>query len=183
MKKLLLTLSVIFFSGAAFASDLTFVVVNTTGASSTGSIDLTVTGGIAPYTYSWSGPAGYTASTEDIAGLDAGTYIVTVTDKYCGVATITVVVGTDAATSITENEKNILSVYPNPSNSQITLSASKSFKNATFRLVNIVGRVVLEKSGVAGNSFDLDISGQSNGIYLLEINDDGKFSRINVVKN
>lgn len=183
MKKILVTLSLLFLTGIAFASDLTFVVVNTTGASSTGSIDLTVTGGIAPYTYSWTGPASFTATTEDISGLDAGTYVVTVTDKYCGIATITVIVGTDVAASITENEKNSLSVYPNPSNSQITLGASRSFDNASFRLITIMGRVVMEKSGIAGNSFDLDLSGQSNGIYLLEINDGGKISRINVMKN
>src|SRR4051812_39428421 len=121
MKKIFFTLSLIFLSGIAFAGDLTSVVVNTTGSTSTGSVDLNVTGGIAPFVYSWTGPAGFTATTEDLSGLDAGTYVVTVTDKYCGVATITVVVGTDAATSITESEKNVLSVYPNPSSSQIVL--------------------------------------------------------------
>ena len=42
-----------------------------------GSIDLTVTGGVSPYSYSWS-PAGVT--TEDITNLTAGTYTATVQD-------------------------------------------------------------------------------------------------------
>ncbi|OQY96075.1 MAG: hypothetical protein B6D37_02910, partial [Sphingobacteriales bacterium UTBCD1] len=46
---------------------------------SDGSIDLTVTGGVGPYTYSWTG-TGVNASAEDQTGLAAGTYDVTVTD-------------------------------------------------------------------------------------------------------
>jgi PKD repeat protein len=44
-----------------------------------GEIDMTVTGN-SPYSYSWTGPSGFTANTEDITGLAAGTYNVTVTD-------------------------------------------------------------------------------------------------------
>ncbi|MBE0639510.1 MAG: DNRLRE domain-containing protein [Bacteroidales bacterium] len=47
---------------------------------SDGSINLTVTGGVTPYTYSWEGPNGFTAGAEDITDLSVGTYTVTVTD-------------------------------------------------------------------------------------------------------
>nr|MBP6575297.1 hypothetical protein [Flavobacteriales bacterium] len=33
-----------------------------------------VIGGQAPYTYAWTGPNGYRATTDSIAGLDAGEY-------------------------------------------------------------------------------------------------------------
>ncbi len=74
---------------------------------STGSINLTVSGGTAPYTYAWSGPSSYTATTEDLTSRPIGTYSVTVTDaNNCTVvisSTITqpaVLAATNAATNV-----------------------------------------------------------------------------------
>jgi gliding motility-associated-like protein len=45
-----------------------------------GSINATITGGVAPFAYAWTGPNGFTSSSEDISALCAGTYVLTVTD-------------------------------------------------------------------------------------------------------
>ena len=60
---------------------------------SNGSIDLVVSGGVTPYTYSWSNGA----STEDISGLASGTYSVTVTDANGCTATVSATVNQPAA--------------------------------------------------------------------------------------
>ena len=62
------------------AGQLTQVNVSCNGGSD-GSIDLRVLFGTAPYTYSWSGPFGFTASSEDVSGLLPGAYNITVTDN------------------------------------------------------------------------------------------------------
>lgn len=45
-----------------------------------GTIDITASGGTAPYTFVWTGPANFKANTEDISNLNAGTYSVMVFD-------------------------------------------------------------------------------------------------------
>ncbi|MCK4748225.1 MAG: SprB repeat-containing protein, partial [Bacteroidales bacterium] len=50
----------------------------------TGRLNITVTGGRAPFTYAWTGPNGYTNTSKNISGLSAGDYNLTVTDvKGC----------------------------------------------------------------------------------------------------
>jgi hypothetical protein len=47
---------------------------------SNGSVDITASGGTTPYTYSWTSPSGFTATTEDLSGLSAGQYTLTLID-------------------------------------------------------------------------------------------------------
>lgn len=49
-------------------------------ASIDGSINPTITGGTAPYTYSWAGPNGFSSTSKNINNLKAGVYSLTVTD-------------------------------------------------------------------------------------------------------
>ncbi|NLV19689.1 MAG: T9SS type B sorting domain-containing protein, partial [Bacteroidetes bacterium] len=51
---------------------------------SDGAIDITLNSGSAPYICSWTGPDGFSATTEDISGLRSGEYIIMITDaNFC----------------------------------------------------------------------------------------------------
>ena len=56
--------------------------VSTVGASD-GAINVTVTGGSGSYSYLWSGPGGYSASSQDISNVPAGAYSLTINDGLC----------------------------------------------------------------------------------------------------
>ncbi|CAN5516240.1 hypothetical protein BH10BAC1_BH10BAC1_17680 [soil metagenome] len=183
IKKITLSLSLVLFADIAFSQDLTSAVTNTIISSSTGAIDLSVTGGVAPFTYSWSGPSGFTANTEDITGLPYGNYTVIVTDKYCGIATITILVDNDVASSVAENNENPISVFPNPANGLVNLVSGKPLTEANFKLLNVAGQVLLEKKEISGNAFSFDVSDQAAGIYFIEITTAGTVSRTRFVKN
>ncbi|UPT68693.1 MAG: Ig-like domain-containing protein [Sphingobacteriales bacterium JAD_PAG50586_3] len=65
-----------------------------------GSINATITGGVAPFTYSWTGPNGFTSSLEDISALCAGTYVLNVTDANGCTTTQTITLTQPAPVSI-----------------------------------------------------------------------------------
>jgi len=48
---------------------------------SNGNIHIDITGGTAPYMFNWTGPDGFSATTQNISGLKAGTYIMQITDN------------------------------------------------------------------------------------------------------
>ena len=70
-------------SGTLTVNPLPTVSVNSGAVCAGGSVTLaaTVGSGTAPFTYAWSGPAGFSASPASISTSLAGTYSVTVTDK------------------------------------------------------------------------------------------------------
>jgi len=137
---------------------------------STGSIDLTVSGGIATYTFDWTGPGGFSATTEDISGLAYGNYTVTVTDFYCGIAVLSVFVDSALTTGI---EENVLSValYPNPTADLLYI---KSESSLDIEVYNTIGELVLSKK----NATVIDLSEQEGGSYLIKIiSQDGILNR------
>lgn len=80
------------------------VITNETCGNDNGAIDVSITNGLQPFQYAWSGGA----TTQDISGLYAGTYSLTVTDSKNCTATQTFTVtnntGTLAATAVITNE-------------------------------------------------------------------------------
>jgi hypothetical protein len=91
-------------------------------------------------------------------------------------------VGADVATSITDITNNSYSLFPNPSNEKITVTSASVLNKATLRIVNALGQTVIEQTNQSGNSFTFDISKEKNGMYFIEINNDGNVSRLRFIK-
>ncbi|MCF6307666.1 MAG: HYR domain-containing protein [Flavobacteriaceae bacterium] len=64
---------------------------------------------------------------------------------------------------------NGLSIYPNPSNNEITIE-SKFEALTTISIVDISGKQIYSENAITSESFTLDISSLSNGIYFIILN-------------
>ena len=104
---------------------------------SNGQITLSVSGGTSPYTYAWTGPSSYSATTPNIQGLSAGTYAVTITDsKGCSTLLSSLsVTQPSVALSTTGSTQNNITIYGN-NNGSITLSVSGGTSPYTYTWSN-----------------------------------------------
>lgn len=84
VSKLLLMVIMCFLSGTTLSGQVCSISAEHTDAECfgemTGTIDITVTGGVEPYQFAWTGPGSFTSTNQDLTALGAGTYSVIVTD-------------------------------------------------------------------------------------------------------
>jgi hypothetical protein len=71
--------------------------------SNDGTATATAIGGKAPFTYSWTGPNGFTASTATISGLAAGTYEVVIADDLGATVTASITISQPQALAMTSS--------------------------------------------------------------------------------
>ncbi|MDO8366059.1 MAG: HYR domain-containing protein, partial [Saprospiraceae bacterium] len=118
---------------------------------STGSIDLTVTGGGSPYTYSWTGGA----TTQDRSGLAAGTYTVTVTDANNCVKTISATI-TEPATGIALTETHVNVLCNGGTTGSIDLIVSGGVSPYTYSWTG--GVTTQDRSGLAAGTYTVTVT-------------------------
>ncbi len=128
-----------------------------------GSIDVTVSGGTAPFSFNWNGPNGYSSTNEDISGIYAGTYQVTVTDNN----------GCTASTAVTISQPSQLDMT-----SSITHEQCPGYANGSIDISVSGGTPPYSYSWSNGSTTE-DISGLSQGVYYVTVTDDNNCQMTN----
>ena len=82
-----------------------------------------------------------------------------------GSATISVKVNACLGLNEPDNEKNLISIYPNPSSGNFTVKVDADMQ---LLLINELGQVIKELSFTKGNQFQENIEGLSSGIYFIK---------------
>lgn len=148
-----------------------------------GSIDITVSGGTAPYTFVWSGPDSFFSVDEDVTDAMAGAYSVTVTDSNdCEVTYETSI----ALGVVNLTVADAIAVYPNPSTGvfQVNLEGLRG-ERLQFEVTDMQGRAVYSESfgNRSGNMFHaMDLTGLANGFYQFHIATESGRQTLQLVK-
>ncbi len=144
----------------------------TTGDENNGSedgfIDVNVTGGVAPYDFLWSNGE----TTEDINGLEAGSYSCQVTDANGCIIELGPFEIQFISSVELINDVESFNYYPNPMNTvlqlDMELNASVDFN---IDILDINGKLVhTERVSAANNwSHQIDVSQLQAGVYFLQV--------------
>ena len=151
-------------------------------AATLGSVALTPTVGLAPFTYSWSNGR----TTDSIGGLAAGTYTVTITDgRGCtqtGVYTVQNTVGTFDVSSIFSK----VTLAPNPTTGNTTLNLELNRPtSARIQVLNVMGQLLYEtrsQTSEQQQQYELDMTNRPAGVYLVRIVADNRTFTAKLVK-
>jgi hypothetical protein len=138
-----------------------------------GTIDAIASGGSEPYQYLITNATGDTIqgwSTDgNFNGLSAGNYVVHVQDANGDVATISVTV--DLTTGVEDLEVVIgkLTVYPNPTSGEVNIEFKSENKDFELLVIYVTGKIILQRSYSTSEHITFDMSGQSKGIYIVQL--------------
>jgi hypothetical protein len=139
------------------------VVTNaTTAASNDGSVGLTITGGMGPYTFIWSD----NATTQDISGLAMGNYSVNVKDANGCIVSGIFYVSSGTGIAQVAGAANELSIYPNPSSNTTTVEV-KGGDITNLKVTDLLGQIVFV-SEPKQPKVELNCSTYASGVYIVE---------------
>ncbi|MCC6601416.1 MAG: T9SS type A sorting domain-containing protein, partial [Crocinitomicaceae bacterium] len=136
-----------------------------------GFINITPLGGTPAYTYEWTGSGGFASQAQDLAGLDAGTYNIVVTDANGCTATLSNNINITGVAEM--NSSFTITATPNPTLGQFILRFNGlNGERVSYNITDTQGRVVLNKNqaiSTGSRSETIDITGIAAGVYYVNI--------------
>ena len=140
-----------------------------------------ITGPTTGFSYTWTIPAGATASgtnSQQLVTDMLGVYTISVTNSTNGCSTTSQMTVIDCinVTGINKNQNSThaISIFPNPNTGILNIITSDLSKNnSTIEVYNVLG-VLVKKENILTGAAALDIRDQANGIYIVRVLENDK---------
>ena len=137
-----------------------------------GAISVLATGGLAPYTFSWSSGSSTTNTNNN---LPSGCYTVTIKDAGGCRTSRQVCLSVTGLVSLSENPLN---VYPNPSTGKFTVEMAGRY---ALKVYNALGQLVVNVEEV-NDMTEVDLSNMASGLYHVEVISSGQRQITKLIK-
>ncbi|MEA3505737.1 MAG: DUF4465 domain-containing protein [Bacteroidota bacterium] len=132
---------------------------------------ISVSGGVSPYTYSWSPAESLNNATlcNPTATPEITTeYTITVTDSNGNIASDKIVITVIHSTEVEEGEDNEISIYPNPFTNNLNISLNEyTTKNIIIR--DVSGNIIFANENFISNKLTVNLNDIPAGIYFVTI--------------
>ena len=141
-----------------------------------GAIDLTTTGGTAPYTYMWS----TNATTADLSDIGVGVYLITITDNNgCSLATTFQI---NSTAGLETQALSAWKLYPNPAHEWVSLDFTGTAVES-FEIIDLTGKTVW-KQNVATEKVQIELTDFAAGTYFVkaQIGTEIEMKKLTVIK-
>ena len=160
-------------------------IVNEIENNADGKVNVTVSGGMMPYTYKWVDIDGnQIGDMEDIDSLSAGTYQLFVTDSNGCVSSSSYTIQSITSTNNPELDA-LITIFPNPTSSLVTIEfIDLHIFEMEVTIYDVIGKKIFSQKNenVASGKFFVDFSDYAEGVYLMKLNFDGQMVTKRIVK-
>ncbi|MBI1226001.1 MAG: HYR domain-containing protein [Bacteroidetes bacterium] len=150
-------------------------VVNDVNGAGVGAAQISVTGGVTPYTYAWTRNGQPFSTSQDLINLMMGDYVVVITDANgCSITSMTVTV--QNLTGVNEPSWGQGAILqPNPASGQTTIVLQNPLPQALeVQLFDITGKLVKRQQFVSQTDrLSLDLTGLAAGVYNVQLRSAG----------
>ncbi len=111
----------------------------------------------------------------------SGTYSVTVSNAAGCVSTDEIVVNLQDCAGIEETQI-FANIYPNPTSGLVNINLSMTLSNANIQVIDLQGKILFANPEFKGQKLMLDLNNFSNGMYLLQIEQNSQISKFKLIK-
>ncbi|GBL35544.1 uncharacterized WD repeat-containing protein L264 [Filimonas sp.] len=147
--------------------------------------NLDLTANASGATYQWLLCPAYTtisgATNQTYSAITNGSYAVAITQNGCTDTSVCIAV-TGVGISDNLGSNDIIRVSPNPSQGEFNILSEVPLEDASLRIINSVGQIILIRHHLSGKSFSFNLSDQAYGIYEIEMKQHDSYKRIKIIK-